>query len=108
MAKRRTSRVRSVVSGSTARPRLAVFISHQHVTAQIIDDSRGATLAYVTTAGRDVSGTLSDKVAWVGTQIAAKAKKVKIHKVVFDRGNRRYHGRLKTLADASRAGGLEF
>ncbi|MDB5164354.1 MAG: rplR [Candidatus Saccharibacteria bacterium] len=105
----RKNRIRSVISGTTKRPRLSVFISGQHVTAQIIDDSASQTLVYVTTVGqKSVTGTLTEKATWAGTQIATKAKGAKIKQVVFDRGGRKYHGRIKSLADAARKEGLEF
>jgi large subunit ribosomal protein L18 len=105
----RKNRVRARVIGSEERPRLTVYLSNMHVHAQIIDDSKGTTLASSTTAAaKDVKGSLSEKAAWVGKDIAAKAKKAKVTKVVFDRNGRKYHGRLKALAEAARAGGLEF
>lgn len=105
----RKKRVRSTVIGSAERPRLSVRISNVHVHAQIINDETGTTLVSSTTAtAKDVKGSLSDKAVWVGKDIAAKAKKAKITKVVFDRNGRKYHGRLKALADAAREGGLEF
>ncbi|MDF2461126.1 MAG: rplR [Candidatus Saccharibacteria bacterium] len=94
---RRRARVRATVTGSTARPRLSVKISLSHVIAQIVDDSKGHTLAYVSTVGH-----------WVGEQIAALAKAKKVKQVVFDRNGRIYHGRLAALADAARKNGLEF
>lgn len=106
---RRKNRVRAVVSGTTERPRLTVRISNIHVTAQIIDDTKHATIAYVTTVGnKSATGTMTDKAIWVGTEIAKKAKTAKVRTVVFDRNGRLYHGRIKALADAARAAGLEF
>jgi large subunit ribosomal protein L18 len=105
---RRANRVRTVVVGTSERPRLSVNISNMHVTAQIIDDSKSATLAYATTVGQKTTGNLTDKAALVGKEIATKAKKAKVGKVVFDRGARKYHGRIKVLADAARENGLEF
>lgn len=105
---RRTNRVRTAVIGTTERPRLSVNISHLHVTAQIIDDSKDATLAYASTVGQKVEGNLSAKAVWVGTEIAKKAKQAKIKSVAYDRGGRKYHGRVRALAEAARAGGLEF
>lgn len=105
---RRANRVRSSISTAPERPRLAVRISNLHVIAQIVDDSRGATLVYSTTVGRKIDGNLTDKAAWTGTDIAQKAKKAKIAKVAFDRSSRKYHGRVKALADAARKEGLEF
>ncbi len=107
-AARRAGRVRSVISGTTERPRLSVHISNMHVTAQIIDDSSGKTLSYATTVGKTLEGNMTKRAAIVGEEIAQKAAKAKIGKVVFDRGPKNYHGRVKTLADAARAGGLEF
>lgn len=105
----RKGRIRSVVSGTAERPRLSVFVSSRHISAQLIDDAAQKTLAAVTTAGQKAAtGTLSDKAAWVGGEIASKAKAVKVSKVVFDRGGRQYHGRVKALADAAREKGLEF
>jgi len=105
---RRKHRVRAVVSGTTERPRLSVFVSNRHVTAQVIDDTKHATIAYVTTVGQKQSGNMTEKANWVGTEIAKKAKAAKVKQVVFDRNGRLYHGRVKTLADAARAAGLEF
>lgn len=104
----RKNRVRSTVSGSAERPRLTVTISNMHVSAQLIDDVAGKTLAAATTVGTKVKGTLTEKAAGVGKDIAAKAKKAKVTKAVFDRNGRRYAGRLKSLADAARKEGLEF
>ena len=107
-ARRRASRVRTLVKGTTERPRLSVFISNMHVSAQIIDDASGKTLAYATTVGKSASGSKTEQAALVGKDIAAKAKKAKIKNVAFDRGSRKYHGRIKALADAARAEGMEF
>jgi len=104
----RTTRSRSNTRGSADKPRLSVSVSNLHITAQVIDDSNSKTLAYATTVGQKLTGTLTEKAAWVGEEIAKKAKKAKVNQVVFDRGPRKYHGRVKTLADAARAGGLEF
>lgn len=104
----RKRRIRSVVSGTTARPRLAVYISLQHITAQVIDDTTGKTLAYASTVGSKQTGSLTDKAGWAGTEIAKKAKAANVNAVVFDRGGRLYHGRVKALADAARTAGLEF
>lgn len=105
---RRAARVRTVVAGTAERPRLAVNISNLHVSAQLVDDSASKTLVYATTVGQKVAGTMTEKAAWVGIEIAKKAKKAKVEKVVFDRSGRKYHGRIKALADAAREGGLEF
>lgn len=108
LAARRTNRVRSHITGSPERPRLSVHISNMHITAQIIDDSQSKTLLHATTIGRKLEGNLTDKAAKIGEEIALKAKQAKITQVVFDRGPKLYHGRIKTLADAARSAGLEF
>lgn len=106
---RRKGRVRAKISGTSERPRLTVTISNKNVSAQIVDDSKHSTLAYATTTGQKSTGqNLTEKAAWTGEQIAKQAKSAKIKQVVFDRNGRLYHGRVKALADAARAGGLEF
>lgn len=106
---RRKHRIRANVIGTTERPRLTVFVSNKHVTAQIIDDSKATTLVYATTVGhKAAAGTMTEKAALIGTEIAKAAKTAKVNKVVFDRNGRLFHGRIKALADAARAGGLEF
>lgn len=105
----RHRRIRSVVHGDAERPRLNVFISNAHVTAQIIDDAKHKTLVYASTVGaKSREGTMTEKAAWIGAEIAKKAKAAKVKQVVFDRGGRLYHGRVKALADAAREQGLEF
>ncbi len=106
----RKTRIRARVIGTLQRPRLSVFISNLHVSAQIIDDSQQATLVTSTTvtAKPASSGSKTEKAAWVGADIAKKAKKAGIKQVVFDRGSRQYKGRLQAFADAARKEGLEF
>jgi large subunit ribosomal protein L18 len=104
----RKHRIRSTVIGTAARPRLSVHVSNLHVSAQVIDDSAHKTLVAVTTVGSKQSGSLTDKAAWVGAEIAKKAKTAKITSVVFDRSGKLYHGRVKALAEAARKEGLEF
>lgn len=105
---RRRRRLRKKIVGSGARPRLSVARSLKHVHLQIIDDATGRTLAAVTTATVEVKGTKTEKARWAGKAIAEKAKAAGIVKVVFDRGGRQYHGRVKAVADAARDAGLEF
>jgi large subunit ribosomal protein L18 len=106
---RRKYRVRSRIHGTADKPRLSVFISNQHVSAQLIDDDKKITLLSVSTVGRkEPKGTMSEKAAWVGSEIGKNAKGKKISKVTFDRGNKLYHGRVKALAEEARKQGLEF
>jgi large subunit ribosomal protein L18 len=101
--------VRANITGTSERPRLTVFISNTHVAAQIVDDTKHTTLAAASTVGqKSVKGTMTEKAAWVGTEIAKKAKTAKVKQVVLDRGSKLYHGRVKALADAARKEGLEF
>jgi large subunit ribosomal protein L18 len=104
----RKNRVRAKVGGTAERPRLTVFISHLHISAQLIDDVNGATLAASTTVGQKLAGTMTEKAAKIGEELAKKAAKKGIKFAVFDRNGRRYAGRLASLADAARKGGLEF
>ncbi len=105
----RKNRIRATISGTAERPRLSVYISNMNVSAQLIDDTVHSTLATVSTIGsKAATGTMTEKAAWIGAEIAAKAKTIKVTKVVFDRGGRKYHGRIKALADAAREKGLEF
>jgi large subunit ribosomal protein L18 len=105
---RRANRVRATVAGTAERPRLSVRISALNVSAQVINDQNGKTLAAATTLGQKVEGNMTDKAVWVGSTLAKNAKAAKVKKVVFDKGAKRYHGRIKALAEAARAGGLEF
>ena len=105
----RKGRIRSVVSGTAKRPRLSVYVSNLHITAQLIDDTTHKTLGHVTTGGqKSLKGTMTDKAEWVGTEIAKVAKAAKVKTVVFDRGGKLYHGRVAALADTARKAGLEF
>ncbi len=106
--RQRKARVRSTVIGTTERPRLSVFVSNRHISAQIIDDSKSKTIVSATTNGSKATGNMTERAAIVGEDIAKKAKAKKINKIVFDRNGRLYHGRVKALADAARKAGLEF
>jgi large subunit ribosomal protein L18 len=107
-AVRRAYRVAAKIHGSAERPRLAVHISNLHVSAQLVNDDKGVTLVAASSVGKKLNGTMTEKSEQVGKDIAAKAKKAKYQRVVFDRSSRKYHGRIKALADAARAEGLEF
>ena len=107
-AERRAKRTRAKVQGTAERPRLSVFRSLKHITAQVIDDAQGKTLAASTDLKMDAKKTGLELAAMVGQEVAAKAKAAGITKVVFDKGQFRFHGRIKALAEAARAGGLEF
>jgi large subunit ribosomal protein L18 len=108
---RRHLRVRKKVTGSASRPRLVVNRSARHMFAQIIDDTKGHTLAQASTLDATIKGTAGDKTAQarkVGELLADRAKKAGISAVVFDRGGYRYHGRVAALADGAREGGLQL
>ena len=110
---KRHFRLRRWVRGTAARPRLAVFRSLNHIYAQVVDDETGRTLVAADSrskafrAGQPKGGNVAAAKA-VGEQLAQKAKAAGITQVVFDRGGYQYHGRVKALADAARAGGLVF
>src|SRR5688572_22744984 len=97
-AMQRKHRVRATVSGTTERPRLSVHVSNKHITAQIIDDTQHKTIAYASTvSSKAAKGTMSERAAWVGEEVAKKAQAAKVKTVVFDRGSRIYHGRVAAL-----------
>ena len=104
----RHARVRSVVAGTAARPRLSVFRSSSHMYAQLIDDESGKTLASASSLEVKGKAAKTDKSVEVGKLIAGKGKALNIESVVFDRGGYKYHGRVKALADAAREAGLKF
>lgn len=104
----RKNRVRAKIQGTAERPRLTVTISGHHVSAQLIDDNAGHTVAAATTIGAKHAGNRTELSAIVGAEIAKKAKKAKITTVVFDRNGRQYAQRLKAFAEAARKEGLEF
>ena len=111
---RRQRRVRAKIKGTKKRPRLAVFRSHRHIYAQLIDDDKAVTL--VSFCDRELKGKETEPVGRkkeksayaVGLGLAAKAEKRKIKLIVFDRGRYKYHGRVKALAEGARKGGLNF
>ncbi len=107
-AEYRANRTRAKIHGTAERPRLSVHISNAHITAQIIDDNAGKTLAYASTVGQKMTGTMTERAAKIGTEIAKKAKTAKVKDVVFDRGSKLYAGRMSALADAARKEGLNF
>jgi large subunit ribosomal protein L18 len=108
---RRQIRVRKKIFGDPERPRLVVTRSARHISAQVIDDSQGRTLASASSmeaALRAASGDKSEKAKQVGGLIAERAKAVGIESVVFDRAGYKYHGHIAALADGAREGGLGF
>jgi large subunit ribosomal protein L18 len=111
---RRHLRVRAKVSGVADRPRLNVFRSSQHIYAQLIDDTRGATIAAASSLEPDFAARLgeskkkTDKALVVGKLIGERAKELGVTAVVFDRGGFKYHGRVKAVAEGAREAGLKF
>lgn len=107
----RHKRIRKDLSGNADRPRLNVFRSNANITAQIIDDEKGVTLVSASSLEKDLkikNGGNVEAAKVIGAEIAKRAKKAKITKVVFDRGGYLYHGRVAALAEAARENGLEF
>ena len=106
---RRHRRIRGKISGSAERPRLVVFRSNKGISAQLIDDDTGKTLAGASWVGlKSFTGNKTEQAEQVGKALAAAAKEAGIEAVVFDRGGYLYHGRVKALADGAREGGLKF
>lgn len=103
-------RIRRKVSGTPERPRLAVHFSNKNVYAQLIDDTKGVTIASASTKDADVGVAKAnlETAEKVGSLLASRARAAKVESVVFDRGGHLYHGKVKALADAARAGGLKF
>jgi large subunit ribosomal protein L18 len=106
-------RIRRKVQGSAERPRLSIFKSGKHIYAQVIDDKTGRTMAHASSLDADLKkagkvGANRLTATRVGKLVAQRAKAKGIAKVVFDRGGYIYHGKVKSLADAAREGGLEF
>jgi large subunit ribosomal protein L18 len=106
---RRHRRIRGKVSGTAERPRLAVFRSNKGISAQLIDDLEGKTLAAASWINlKNAKGNKTDQASEVGKLLAANAKTAGLDKCVFDRGGYLYHGRVKALAEGAREGGLDF
>jgi large subunit ribosomal protein L18 len=110
---KRHRRVRARVQGVAARPRLCVFRSLRHISAQVIDDGTGRTLVAASTSEGDIRKTLESTASVlaaeaVGKAVAERARQAGVNTVVFDRGGYLYHGRVRALADAARGAGLEF
>ena len=107
----RHNRIRKDLKGTSERPTLNVFRSNAHITAQIIDDEKGVTLVSASSLEKELkikNGGNTEAAKIIGAEIAKRAKKAKITKVVFDRGGYLYHGRVAALAEAARENGLEF
>ena len=105
---KRHQKIRKNLSGTPEAPRLCVFRSNNAIYAQLIDDTKGVTLASSSSLELKAKNNNIETAALVGKAIAEKAKKLKLNKVVFDRGGYLYHGRVKALAEAAREAGLEF
>lgn len=105
-----TRRIRAKIFGTIQRPRLSLSVSNTNLRAQLIDDTNGKTIAAATTQSvKELTGkTMTQKAEWLGVQIAELGKKAKITKVVFDRGGKIYHGRVKVFAESARKSGMEF
>ena len=107
------NRLRFHIAGTAEKPRLAVFRSNNHMYAQVIDDSKGITIAAASTVEKDIKAKLEktnniDAASMIGTVIAERALEKGVKTVVYDRGGFLYHGKIKALADAAREAGLEF
>ncbi|TYA53295.1 50S ribosomal protein L18 [Formosa maritima] len=105
------SRIRKIVSGTEARPRLSVFRSNKEIYAQVIDDVSGKTISAASSRDKDISsakGTKSEIATLVGKAVAEKALKAGVDTISFDRGGYQYHGRVKSLAEGAREAGLKF
>jgi len=107
LLQKRRWRIRKKVKGTAERPRLAVHFSNKNIYAQCIDDVKGHTLVYISSISSDDKANTEGAVA-LGKAIAEKAKAAGIESVVFDRSGRRYHGCVKSFAEAAREGGLQF
>ncbi|PSO42845.1 50S ribosomal protein L18 [Candidatus Saccharibacteria bacterium QS_5_54_17] len=104
----RLARTKQQIRGDWSRPRLSVTISNAHVYAQIIDDRVGHTLAFSSSSAAGITGSMTEKAQWVGSDIAQKAREAGVSQIIFDRRSRKFHGRVAALAQAAREHGLEF
>ena len=105
---RRHRRVRAKVSGTAERPRLVVFRSNRGISAQLVDDAEGRTMASASWKAVDASGSKTEQASAVGKALADAAKKAGVDACVFDRAGYLYHGRVQALAEGAREGGLQF
>lgn len=108
LRKARHARIRKEIAGTTDKPRLAVHRSLKHISAQIIDDTTGTTLAAASSVEKELGKGNVDGAKLVGAKLAERAKEKGVSTVVFDRGGFKYHGRIASLAEGARDGGLEF
>ena len=109
LLQRRRWRIRKKVSGTAERPRLSVHFSNKHIYAQCIDDKKGHTLLFLSSLSKDLQAKANvEGAATLGKIFAEKASSAGIESVVFDRGGYPYHGRVKSLAEGAREGGLKF
>ncbi|PZM82344.1 50S ribosomal protein L18 [Candidatus Gracilibacteria bacterium] len=105
---RRKNRIRAKISGTAEKPRLSVFRSNSNISVQLIDDTKGVTLASASDLKLEKKSTKVEMAKLVGAEMAKKIKDLKIESIVFDRGGFIYHGRVKALAEALREGGIKF
>jgi large subunit ribosomal protein L18 len=99
-------RVRAKTRGTSARPRLHVFRSNKNISLQVIDDSKGVTLAAISSLTEEIKGTKTEQAKALAQALAKKLQTVKVTKLVFDRGSYRYHGRVRAVAEAMREAGM--
>jgi large subunit ribosomal protein L18 len=105
-------RIRNKISGTAEKPRLAVFRSNRQIYVQVVDDQKGSTLLAVSSKEKEIAGKTgikkTEQAKLVGKSLASRCREMGIESVVFDRSGYKYHGRIKSLADAAREGGLKF
>lgn len=105
---RRKNRIRARIQGTADRPRMSVYVSNRYISCQIVDDTAGKTLVASSSQKLGAKGSQIEQAQSVGADIAKLAIKAKVKQVAFDRNGKKYHGRIKALADSARASGLEF